>query len=490
MAFADCNHGLPEGHVPMTTHRSLIASSLLVAAGTCLAGQVAPTPLRVSKNGRFLVRRDGTPFFWLGDTAWAMLQKCRREDGDDQPSVLRYLENRAGKGFTVIQCRLTEDGASTDAYDHPAFVDGDYARPLTVPGPDNDYWDTVDWVMDRAAEHGLYLAVLPIWAARIEPGHAMDRDPGVAYGYGHFLGKRYGHRPNLIWVLGGDAWPKGTDVDTPARLTMIRAMAEGIADGTNSVSKFDGKTDWSTTLMTYHPKGGNHSSSEVLHKEPWLDFNMIQTTTRFRFTNYVTVARDYAKLPPKPTLDGEVAYEWSLSLNKKEPQDRRTTDWQVRKACYWDLFSGGFGHTYGHRSFIIWCRKGESLHYGANVPWYENLDAPGSFQVGYARRLLESRPFLNRIPDPTLLGEDAGQGMERAVATRDEPATYALVYLPTGHPVTVRLAVFAGAPLRAAWFNPRDGKEIPSDQQVVGKVHRFEAPSSGNGCDWVLILEK
>lgn len=467
-----------------------LASSVMLGAEADGLGAPALQPLRVSDNGRFLVRRDGTPFFWLGDTAWALLQKCRREDGDDQPSVLRYLENRARKGFTVIQCRLTEDGTSTDAYGHPAFVDGDYARPLTVPGPDNDYWDTIDWVMDRATEHGLYLAVLPIWAARIPAGHPMECDPRVAYAYGNFLGQRYGERPNLIWVMGGDAWGKGTDVDSPPRLAMTRAIAEGIADGVNGVVGYDGKADWSTTLMTYHPRGGNHSSSELLHDEPWLDFNMIQTTTRFRFTNYATVARDYAKQPPKPTLDGEVAYEWSLSLNKEEPQDRRTTDWEVRKACYWNLFAGGFGHTYGHRSFIIWSRQGESLKYGANVPWYENLDAPGSFQVGYARQLLESRPFLNRIPDPTLLGEDAGQGMERAVATRDEPATYALVYLPTGHPVTVRLEAFAGAPVQAAWFNPRDGKEKPGEQHITGKVHRFVPPSSGAGCDWVLILEK
>jgi len=47
--------------------------------------------------------------------------------------------------------------------------------------------------------------------------------------------------------------------------------------------------------MTYHPRGGGRSSSARLHHEPWLDFNMIQTTTRFGFTNYATVRADYAR---------------------------------------------------------------------------------------------------------------------------------------------------------------------------------------------------
>jgi len=163
---------------------------------------------------------------------------------------------------------------------------------------------------------------------------------------------------------------------------------------------------------------------------------------------------------------GEAAYEWSLSLNRKEPQDRRTADWEVRKACYWDLFSGGCGYTYGFRCVTVWCRQGKSLKYGASVPCYDSLDAPGSFQVAYAHQLLGSRPFLNRIPDPTLLGDDVGQGLEHAVATRDVPATYVLVYLPTGRPITVKLGFFGGAPLRVTWFNPRDGKRTPSDQWV------------------------
>ena len=53
--------------------------------------------LRVTANHRYLEFTDGTPFFYLGDTAWELFHRLNRED------ATKYLENRAGKGFTVIQ---------------------------------------------------------------------------------------------------------------------------------------------------------------------------------------------------------------------------------------------------------------------------------------------------------------------------------------------------------------------------------------------------
>jgi hypothetical protein len=53
--------------------------------------------LQVGENHRFLITSDGRPFFWLGDTAWKLFHRLKREEAD------KCLENRAKKGFTVIQ---------------------------------------------------------------------------------------------------------------------------------------------------------------------------------------------------------------------------------------------------------------------------------------------------------------------------------------------------------------------------------------------------
>jgi hypothetical protein len=272
-------------------------------------------------------------------------------------------------------------------------------------------------------------------------------------------------------------------------LALVRAMAEGIADGAAGADSFDGKADWKVALMTFHPPGGNRSSGQWLHDEPWLDFNMIQTTTRFRFQNWRTVAADYQRRPPKPTLDAEVAYEGSLSLNKDEPQDRRIRPWDVRRAAYWSVFAGGCGFTYGHRSFIGWIRKGETYRYGAHIPWYEVLDAPGAFQVAHLRRLIESRPFLTRIPDQSLLVDDRGGGDEHLQATRDNRGRFAMVYSPMGREFTVRTGSLAGPARRAWWFDPRTGKATPIDGDFSGDELRFTPPTQGEEQDWVLVLD-
>ncbi len=53
--------------------------------------------LQVSPNGRYFVDQDGKPWFYLGDTAWLMFQRL------DDAETEEFLQDRAGKGFTVIQ---------------------------------------------------------------------------------------------------------------------------------------------------------------------------------------------------------------------------------------------------------------------------------------------------------------------------------------------------------------------------------------------------
>jgi len=449
-------------------------------------------PLKVCDCGRYLVTVSGHPFFWLGDTCWHMFGKSVAEDHDNQPSVSVYFANRAAKGFTVIQSVLVREpigGTMANAYGFEPFENNDWSRPRVRPEKNDDYWDHVDRVIAEAKRHGLYLAILPLWLQSIEEGHPMEKDPTIAYRYGYFLGSRYKDEPHIIWVMGGDAYSSGRNVDRPSRLQLVRAVAEGITDGLVGKDQYDGAADWSKTIMTFHPPGGNRSSGEWLHNEPWLDFNMIQTTTRFRFSNWQTVEREYGRIPPKPVLDGEVAYEGSLSLRKEEPQDIRIRPWDVRRAAYWAVFAGGFGHTYGHRSFIGWIRKGETYRYGAHIPWYESLDAPGAFQVGYLRRLMESRPFLSRIPDQSVLASDPGSGDAHLQATRDQLGRFLMVYSPMGKPITVRTSSLKGKVFRAWWFDPRLGEAKSLGDDFQGDVLTFEPPSQGEDCDWVLVLD-
>jgi hypothetical protein len=241
--------------------------------------------------------------------------------------------------------------------------------------------------------------------------------------------------------------------------------------------------------MTYHPRGGGQSSSRLLHREDWLDFNMIQTTSHLVFTNYKTVGDDYAKDPPKPTLEAEVAYEYSVDLRRPQELDQRIQPWHVRKAAYWNVFSGGFGFTYGHRSFISWVRKGESLRYGANIPWFESLDAPGARQMAHLKALVLSRPFLTRVPDQSLVAEQPGGELDYVAATRSSDGSYAMLYFPTGKPATVRMDRLGGPQVKAWWFDPRTGAATDAGTFSTREARTFTPPTSGENNDWVLMLD-
>ncbi|WP_395821362.1 DUF4038 domain-containing protein [Archangium minus] len=51
------------------------------------AALATPLPkLRVSSNSRYLVKEDGSPFFYLGDTAWELFHRLNRSEA----VTLRY----------------------------------------------------------------------------------------------------------------------------------------------------------------------------------------------------------------------------------------------------------------------------------------------------------------------------------------------------------------------------------------------------------------
>ena len=168
--------------------------------------QAALTPVKISSNARYFATGDGQPFFWLGDTGWLLFSKLNREEAET------YLENRRRKGFTVIQVMVLHGTADVNAYGDTATLKNNVALANVTPGnsftstAEYDYWDHVDYIVDKAAEKGIYMALVPVWGGNVKAGHVNQQQ---AKTYATFLAQRYKSRPNVIWMNGGDI--KGTD---------------------------------------------------------------------------------------------------------------------------------------------------------------------------------------------------------------------------------------------------------------------------------------
>jgi hypothetical protein len=419
--------------------------------------------LKVSENHRFLEFTNGTHFFYLGDTAWELFHRLNKQDAE------KYLENRREKGFSVIQAVVLAelDGLNTPNMEgEKPLIDND---PLK---PNEKYFANVDWVIKKAEEKGLFIGLLPTWGDKVDkqwgvgPVIFTKENAGL---YGKWIGNRYKNYPNIIWINGGDREGGG------ANFEIWNALANGI----KSVDQ--------NHLMTFHPMGGN-SSSKWFQQQNWLDFNMMQTGHGER--SYAAYKKlllpDYLLLPAKPTFDGEPRYE-------DHPHDWKPEilgwfdDADVRQAAFWNLFSGGFGHTYGCHA--IWqMLTPERTPVGfARHTWYDDLDLPGAGDMIHVRCLMESRPMTERIPFQELVANDYIPETDYMVATKGR--NYAFVYIPTGWSAKLDLKKLDWKNSVVWWYNPRTGEakklgEIPNDG-----IREFKPETGGRGNDWLLVID-
>jgi hypothetical protein len=458
----------------------LIEASL--AAALLPQAHAAPTAtlpkIVVCPNQRFLCTERGEPFFYLADTAWELLHRLDRKE------AVQYLEKRAAQRYTAIQAvALAElDGVyDPNPYGDLPLLDKDPTRPAVTPGANPshakayDYWDHVEYIVDQANARGLYIALLPTWGRWVNNTGKSDESlltPTNAQSYGEFLGKRFAAK-GIIWLLGGDRTATGFE---PA----WRALAKGIAIGIN------GKEDYSGVLMSFHPRGGE-TSSTWFHREPWLDFNMHQTGHGLapNTESWARIAKDYQLTPVKPVMDGEPLYE-DHPLAFRAREYGYSFDAHIRQRAYWSVFSGSCGHTYGNHSLWQMYAPGRRPVNGPLLYWFEAIHRPGADQMRHLRALIESRPYLSRVPDDSLV-TDPLTGHDRIVATRGND--YAFVYSAQGRKFTVRMGVISGERVAAWWYNPRTGTATSAETIENRGMRDFTCPAEGFGSDWILVLD-
>ncbi|MDN3669355.1 glycoside hydrolase family 140 protein [Echinicola jeungdonensis] len=430
--------------------------------------------LKVSENDRYFVTEKGEPFFWLGDTGWLMFNKLKREETE------HYLEDRKQKGYNVIQVMTLHTLGAVNAYGDSALINQNVAEPLITEGDDfsdsiaYDFWDHIDFVVNTAEEKGLYVAMVPVWGNNVKNGGVTVEE---AKAYGQFLGERYKDQKNVIWLNGGDTFGNEyTDVWNALGNTLDQVNPNH--------------------LITFHPRG-RMQSSDWFADAPWMDFHMFQSGHRrydqddteraYGEDNWRYVKADYALDRKMPTVDGEPSYE-GIPEGLHDPEEGFWDDDAVRRYAYWAVFAGAAGHTYGHSAVMQMHREqdGEVGAYGNKKLWTEALDDPGAKQMVHLKDLILEFPYLERVPDQSLV-VNQGEKYDYLAATRGED--YALVYTYTGRPIEVDLEVIEGENVKARWFNPRNGQfsEI-GEFEAVGNKEFTPSGKVQDGNDWVLVL--
>lgn len=494
-------------------------------------------PLSVSTNGQNLQTERGEPFFWLADTAW-YLSKLSPDE------VNIYLADRTAKGFTVIlgpiviaavsphsrddRGRSLSDAQRVKQYDFARDFAGNYPlvdAKLDRDNPDPGRWNEqylqhLDFIVRRAAEHRLYIAIPFIWGPQLDWVFSVKK-PDRAEAMARQLAERYAKANNVMWIVSGEyhkmtrdyPWSKKTGRPNEQEKALIRAIARGLRTGHGG-----------RHLMTIHPTG-SASSSEDFHTDDWLDFNMIQTYSVQQGLKEIVLA-DRLLRPPKPTVVAEPGYEGdarSRVCQRGVWYSYANDAYMTRYQAYVYVFQGAAGHAYGNQE--IW---------QASPRWREGLNAPGGDQMQYLRRLIESRPAQDRVRRTEEIGGNRWDDFiwfESGSETKDSESrecngksptpdpsefvlrtrwveatgsadgSYLLVYFPSSHPNVrrkIRLSMLSGSKINAWWYSPRDGLVYdnggepgsgPFDVFSREDEVRFNPPGDDQQADWVLVLD-
>jgi hypothetical protein len=217
------------------------------------------------------------------------------------------------------------------------------------------------------------------------------------------------------------------------------ALAEGLREGHGGLH-----------LMTIAPIQGG-SSGGFWQGVDWLSFNMCLGSGPVPL--WTLTEMDYMRQPTKPTLPVLVA------ANK--PGKEGELEW--RKWAYRSLLAGGMG---------ILSRPGGNTAQGHHL-----------------KKLMESRPLLQRVPDNRLLEKEPALNDDtRCQASGDMMGSYAMIYVPeSSRKIVIRLDRLFSRKIKAWWFNPRDGSSASAGEYE--KLEPTEFVSPPDGPDWVLVLD-
>lgn len=426
--------------------------------------------LKVSENGRYLQHADGTPFLWLGGTAWSMYINADRED------IITYFDNRKAKGLTAIQAVAypfaypDKEDNHKNRYGHRPFEgtaeDPDLGTPLVVEGgsPDtpNDYWDHSDFMVREAKKRGMLFAILPCWGSGFINNHGWGGWHDVQFtieqarAYGKFLAERYRNEPHIIWVLGGDTEPDD-------KIQLYRAMAEGIIEGAGGADN---------ALITYHPVA-YHSSSEWFHDDYWLDFNMVESH-RKQEQVVDLISKDYNKIPVKPTMLAEGNYESEGGATLG-----------IHRDAFHSYLSGGMGYVYGLGLPVpVW-------DFSPEQNWRDKLDAPGASDLPHIKKIISACEWWKWIPDQDIF--EKGKGNENTVtekvAVKSSEKDEIVVYFADNSPASINLEHISIVNMAdGTWFNPGNGDSVTAGSGFnTSSIVEFKPPA--NWDDAILILE-
>ena len=150
----------------------------------------------------------------------------------------------------------------------------------------------------------------------------------------------------------------------------------------------------------------------------------------------------------------------------------------IRKQAYWSYLAGGY-HSYGYND-----------NWASPRTWRTWIDSPGAAHMGICRQVLTGlSAWWGRVPDQSLFAGGPGSGMTLNAAARSFARDWALAYLSSNAPATIRMdGVVSGAQADASWIDPTSGARTPIGAFACAGQRTFSPPAGWE--DALLLVEQ
>lgn len=410
--------------------------------------------LKVSQDRRYLTYGDGTPFLWMGDTAWAAPMRSTDDEWD------QYLADRKAKHFTLIQVAPAPHWAGeTDRQGEKPFYD--QACLKFNPA----FWQAFERKIQRANEAGFVVLLVGL----MEP---VDRYPESATAC---LFAR-----NIVARLFGNFV-----IFSPSFDSKFMPLADEVGLAARQAT--------AVHLITQHPGTPSREPTPVwtmqYYDRPYLDIAGVQTGhnggNRQRCAHHAIewILDAYRHEPHKPVINLEAMYD-GHGENGWQAVDARSLAWR-------SWLSGAKGYTYGAGDTPPKCPLGSGgIWRWVTDPekpdfWQKAIGWDSSFQMQYLHDFLDKIEWWKLEPAHELIRNQPDDVTRRMVLAKVAGRDFAVAYLPDNAAIELNLSAFS-APVAAHWFDPVRGRSSPLTGVVPSQGNRrFQPPAKG---DWVLVI--
>jgi hypothetical protein len=434
------------------------AGEFICSAATGFTGFQRHGPVQVARDHRHFEHADGTPFFWLADTAWNGARVSTPQDWEV------YALTREHQKFTVTQWAVAP---GPDAMPQSAFTGTN--RIAINP----EFFQRLDAKVTTLSRAGLLSAVTPL----LELGAAADASARLPEDQAILLVRyvvaRWGAEP-VVWLL---AFEGGNQGRNAARWKRVGQAVFG--EGSHAlVVLCPGETEW---LL------------DEFRDQAWLDAFCCQSVSDFtddalKWTFAGPFAAEWKKEPARPVIPFT---PFENAINSRSL--RRFSSDDVRHAVYWSLLlTPPAGVSYGCAAVANWDAASNSAGVESKVPelpaWRKALFMPAAEQMTYLAKFMEGIEFWKLRPAPGSVAVQPGETAARhfIAAAGTEGKELSLVYVPEDRTADIFLKAMPRSPL-IDWHNPRTGEKNTAVAVVGESACQFPTPGPG---DWVLMIRE